>query len=370
MANRLTMQKRVVYVAAHIEPTRTGGEVYNLHLITAAERAGVEIVRVALSDSPAYRWLADARGIWRLCRPFAVFWLMLTLFRFRRDFLLIDAWLASLVWPMIEWFRGRYIVIVHHLIGELHSSRLRRWWGGFTEARLLRGAMRVLTVSQSSKRQVEERAQGLTPIDVINTAFEPIEGITRGGGKVFRILYVGHITRAKGVVDLENAVVGLPANIDWCLDMVGRNTVEPDTTEKIRAICRDAGVENRLMLHGRLADDALLALYTSADVFVLPSYWEGYGIVLLEAMSHRLAVISTTAGAIPEVVSDGETGLLVAPGDAEALNEAIVNLMQDRELLEMLAANGLDFARRHPDWNDMEASCMKWWQKYADAVRN
>jgi len=82
-------------------------------------------------------------------------------------------------------------------------------------------------------------------------------------------------------------------------------------------------------------------------------------------------VVSTTAGAIPEVVADGETGLLVAPGDAVALRESILKLMRDNKLHDRLAENGLAFARRHPDWNDMEASCVAWWRELdEDALRS
>ncbi|HCS12833.1 MAG: hypothetical protein COS82_04505 [Zetaproteobacteria bacterium CG06_land_8_20_14_3_00_59_53] len=364
------MLKRIVYIAAHIEPVHTGGEQYNLHLIRAAEKAGVEVVRKVLTDSAIYQWLSDTRFLWRLCRAFIAFWLFRQLLRYRRETLLLDAWFAPLSWPGILLVRGRYLVMVHHLCSGLFSGWQRKWQA-FCETVLLRGATRILTVSQSSRRQVEERTQGVTSIDVINTAFEPVEGISRGGGDVFRILFVGHVTRAKGVIDLAGAVAGLPGGGNWRLDIVGRNTVEPETTEQISSICRNAGVAERVTLHGRLEDKALLELYLSSDVFVLPSYWEGYGIVLLEAMSHRLAVVSTTAGAIPEVVADGETGLLVAPGDAVALRESILKLMRDNKLHDRLAENGLAFARRHPDWNDMEASCVAWWRELdEDALRS
>lgn len=362
------MPDRIVYIAAHIEPVHTGGEQYNLHLIQAAEKAGIAVARVALTDHAAYQWLSDTRLLWRLCRPFIMCWLFYQLLRYRREVILLDAWFAPLSWPAILLVRKRYIVMVHHLCSGLFEPGWRRWWEAFCEAGLLRGAIRILTVSQSSRRQVEERTQGMTPVDVINTAFEPVEGISCGGGDTFRILFVGHVTRAKGVMDLAEAVTGLPEDMGWQLDIVGRNTVEPETTERILSGCRQAGVSERVTLHGRLEDKALLELYLSADIFVLPSYWEGYGIVLLEAMSHGLAVVSTTAGAIPEVVRDGETGLLVAAGDVNALRAVVLTLMKDAELRERLAANGLEFARRHSDWNGMEQQCGQWWGRMAIAL--
>jgi len=358
--------QQIVYLASHIEPTRTGGEQYNLHLISAAEKAGVKVVKEALSNNPIHRWLNDTRLLWRLSRLFAFFWLHTKIFRHRSEALLFDAWLAPLIWPGVLWVRGRYLVMVHHLSAESHEGGWRRRWLGFCEAQLLRNAGRVLTVSQSSKRQIEAHTSGTIPVDVINTAFEPVEGITHGGGDVLRMLYVGHITRAKGVVELAEAVAGLPCDCNWRLDLVGRNTVEPDTTTQIKAICQRADIHDRVHLHGRLNDEVLLEMYLSSDIFVLPSHWEGYGIVLLEAMSHGLSVVATTAGAIPEVVSDGETGLLVPPRDVDALRQALLSLIEDVVLRDRLAGKGLKFAQQHPHWSDMEEQCIQWWESLAN----
>jgi len=288
--------------------------------------------------------------------------LHVTLLHYRRENLLFDVWLAPLMWPGMFLVRGRYRVMVHHLCADLREHAWLRAWGRFCEAQLLRGATHILTVSQSSKRQVEQRTGGKMPIHIINTAFEPVEGITHGGGKVIRILFVGHITRAKGVIDLAEVVAGLPEDVNWRLDMVGRKTVEPDTTAQIENIFKQAGLLDKVTLHGRIDDVALLALYLSSDIFVLPSYWEGYGIVLLEAMSHRLAVVASNAGAIPEVVSDGETGLLTAPGDVGALRDVLLSLLKDADLRDELAGNGLEFSRNHSNWNDLESQCVRWWQ--------
>lgn len=354
--------RHIVYIASHISPPHTGGEKYNLHLLASAERAEYTVIKESLSNNPAYQWLQNNRGLWRFCRIFAFIWLHMKIFHYRREILLFDAWLSPLLWPGIMLVRGRYLVMVHHLCSELRKQAWRKRWEGFCEVQLLRGAARVLTVSRSSRRQVEAKVSSTTPmIDIINTAFEPLAGLTHGGGDILRILYVGHITCAKGVIDLAKAVAKLPYDHPWRLDLVGRNTVEPDTTAQIKLICQEANISDRVTLHGRLDDDALLDMYLSSDIFVLPSHWEGYGIVLLEAMSHGLTVLSTTAGAIPEVVHDGETGLLVAPGDVVAMRKTLAVLIDNEGLRNTLAEKGLAFARQHPDWEAMEKQCVQWW---------
>jgi glycosyltransferase involved in cell wall biosynthesis len=82
-----------------------------------------------------------------------------------------------------------------------------------------------------------------------------------------------------------------------------------------------------------------------ADLFVHTSQWEGFGIVLLEAMLARLPIVATRVSAVPEVVVDGETGILVAPGDDTALAAALVGLLADPERAAGLGRAGLARAR-------------------------
>ncbi|RMH51767.1 MAG: glycosyltransferase family 1 protein [Zetaproteobacteria bacterium] len=352
----------LLYLASHIRPARTGGERYNLHLLAAAAAAGVRVCECAYSDHPLYRWLAQRCGLWRLCRPFAFLWMQFQIVRHRRRVLLFDAWTAPLVWPGVRLVRGRYLVIAHHLIGDMAEGALRRAWGMAAERGLLRGAAAVLTVSRASRAQILQRTGGRGCVDVIHPAFTPVEGRTRGGGGCVRLLFVGHFTRAKGVEELLQAASGLPRDRPWVVELAGRDDVEPATTARLRQMRRASGLEERVVLHGRLDDAALRERYLCSDIFVLPSHREGYGIVLLEAMACGLAVVATTAGAIPEVVEDGVRGLLVPPGDVAALRDAMARLIEDERLRAALARAGEAFARAHPDWAGMERQCVAWWR--------
>jgi glycosyltransferase involved in cell wall biosynthesis len=355
------MPSRLIFIASHISPPHTGGEIYNMHLLAAAERAGITVQRVALSDSPVDRWLCAHRGVWRLRRTFAFFRMLGLIWHYRYAHVMFDAWLTPLLWPAIRLLRPPYFVMVHHLCADLRSHPLARRWEGFCERQLLARACHILTVSQSSKRQIESRTGGAVPVGIVNPGFESRVETRTGGRDELRLLFVGKSTRAKGVVDLVQAVSGLPQTTRWRLDIVGSNKVEPATIEEVRSICHRHDLEGRVMLHGQLDDASLKVLYASSDIFVLPSYWEGYGIVLLEAMSYGLAVVASDAGAIPEVVKNGHTGLLVPPGNIEALKTAISRLLTDAALRQELAANGLAFIKQHHDWDGMEEKCMAWW---------
>jgi glycosyltransferase involved in cell wall biosynthesis len=111
---------------------------------------------------------------------------------------------------------------------------------------------------------------------------------------------------------------------------------------RLRALARELGADDALLLPGATPPRDWLA---RADVFVHTSRWEGFGIVLLEAMLARLPVVATRASAVPEVVADGETGLLADPGDDAAVAAAVNALLADPGRRRALGEAGLHRAR-------------------------
>jgi len=117
--------------------------------------------------------------------------------------------------------------------------------------------------------------------------------------------------------------------------------------EALRAHADGLGIGRSVEFLGAVADDAEVRReYFRADVFCLPTRQEGFGIVLLEAMAAGVPIVTTTAGAVPEVVRDGRDGLLVPPGQPDALADALLRLLGDAPLARSLAASGLDRVRR------------------------
>ena len=101
-----------------------------------------------------------------------------------------------------------------------------------------------------------------------------------------------------------------------------------------------------MRFEGFLSEEDLIAAFTAADVFVLPSEWEAFGIVLLEAMACRTPCICSDLGGPPEVVVDGETGFLVAPEDPPALAEALQWLREHRKQAWAMGIAGRERAQR------------------------
>jgi glycosyltransferase involved in cell wall biosynthesis len=124
-----------------------------------------------------------------------------------------------------------------------------------------------------------------------------------------------------------------------------------------------AGLSQRIALAGEWPPEKVCRAYQAADVFVLPSYHEGYGMAYAEAMAHGLPIIATTAGAIPETVPP-DAGLLVPPGNTAALAEALRRMLVQPGLAARLAAGSRAVGARLPGWR----LATEQWEKAVDRI--
>ncbi|MEO7063534.1 MAG: glycosyltransferase [Dokdonella sp.] len=152
-----------------------------------------------------------------------------------------------------------------------------------------------------------------------------------------RLLAVGRLSHYKGFDVLIEALAQIA---DASLLLIGRGECE----RTLRALARERGLGGRVAFAGELDDATLAAAYAAADAFVLPSLdrSESFGLVLLEAMRAGLAVVASAipGSGVGTIVVDGETGLLVAPGDAQALSRSISRLRDDAPLRAKFGAAG------------------------------
>ncbi|MGE4429478.1 MAG: glycosyltransferase family 4 protein [Sphingobium sp.] len=144
-----------------------------------------------------------------------------------------------------------------------------------------------------------------------------------------RLLTVGRAVEKKGFDILLDALTRLPADIAWHLDHVGEGPMLAGLKSRASAL----GLSDRISWHGAEDQAAVIERYRQSDLFVLPSREAGNGDrdglpnVLMEAQSQALPCLSTRFSAIPELIRDGETGILVPPGDAAALGAALAELI-------------------------------------------
>ncbi len=149
-----------------------------------------------------------------------------------------------------------------------------------------------------------------------------------------RILCVAHLYPRKDVATLLDAMTLLPA--DTRLRVIGTGPQRRALLARAEAL----GLGDRAAFPGHVSFEGLAKEYREADIFCLPSRQEGFGIVFLEAMAAGLPIVAARAAAVPEVVADGECGLLFPPGDASALAHALLRLMADAALREMFSELG------------------------------
>jgi len=162
-------------------------------------------------------------------------------------------------------------------------------------------------------------------------AFESAPDLPRGGKS---ILCVAHLYPRKNVETLLAAMTRLSHQA--VLRVVG---IGPDLA-RLERRARELGLGGRVEFLGHVAFDRLTGEYRRADVFCLPSRQEGFGIVFLEAMAAGLPIVAARAAAVPEVVSDGESGILVAPDSADELATALDRLLSDPEERRRLGEAG------------------------------
>ena len=208
---------------------------------------------------------------------------------------------------------------------------------------------KVLAVSPSALGADQPNSEVITP--GVNTELFYPPAQRRGLSST--ILYVGRIDRSsawKGVEVLVRAFVITNAKVpDARLRIVG----EGDATPDLQALCRILEIADRVHFSGRLSGTELADAYRDARCLVLPSLTaaESFGITLIEAMASGRPVIGSRVGGIPYVIDDGCNGVLVPPGDAEALAGACAEMLTDDAMAERMGGNGLMLARSRYRWD-------------------
>lgn len=154
--------------------------------------------------------------------------------------------------------------------------------------------------------------------------FRPAERPARD--RAARILNVGRLVPVKGQAVLLHAMAPLVARgLDVELTIVGRGPQE----DELRRLVEELGLGGRVRLAGAIGQDEIVDYFERADIFAVPSFAEGLPVVIMEALATALPVVSTAIMGIPELVRDGRTGVLVAPGDAGALADGLARLIED-----------------------------------------
>jgi glycosyltransferase involved in cell wall biosynthesis len=162
------------------------------------------------------------------------------------------------------------------------------------------------------------------------------------------LLTVGAVVPRKGHDVLVQALATL-IDLPWRLTVVGDCSRDPACAARLRAAIAEFRLGPRVTIEDSAPADRLVALYQAADLFVLPSHYEGFGMAYAEAIAYGLPVVGTTGGAIPDTVPPS-AGILVPPGDADSLAAVLRRLLEKPDARERLAAGAHAAAKQLPTW--------------------
>ncbi len=168
-------------------------------------------------------------------------------------------------------------------------------------------------------------------------------GNGNGNGHRPTILYIGRLVPEKGQAVLLEAVAALVSRgAEVELALAGQGELRQELEKK----AADLGIAERVRFLGAVGQDELRRLYEGAAIFCLPSFAEGVPVVLMEAMAMGLPVVTTRIAGIPELIEDGRSGVLVAPGRPDLLADSLAGLVEDEELRRRLGAGGREAVQR------------------------
>jgi glycosyltransferase involved in cell wall biosynthesis len=219
---------------------------------------------------------------------------------------------------------------------------LRRWYA-FTkmQTRVAKRLRRIITVSESSRTDivkdhgVDPSVMHVVPVGVDPDLFRPIPGVQRVPGRL--VTTASADVTMKGLRYLLEAVAKLRTEREISLVVIGRPKEGGRSAETIERL----GLTDVVSFVSGVSDERIYELYSESELAVVPSLYEGFSLPAIEAMSCGAPLVSTTGGALPEVVGrDNETAFLVTPGDSEALAARIRTALDDPDQRAKVGAQG------------------------------
>ena len=323
---------------------RTGGFIYNKRIVTGLRARGFTVELVSLPErfpAPDAAARAQADAAFAALPDGAL--------------TVVDGLVYGVLPELMAEQSGRLrlIALCHHPLAlETGLSADRAVGLMASEKAALHRMHAVVTTSTTTAETLAPfELPAAMPVHTVPPGTDPAplaRGSAKAGDGSVALLCVASLTARKGHRVLIEALAGL-RGLPWHLVCAGGSQHEPETAEAIARRIEETGLHDRVRLAGELDEEGLSTLYDRADLFVLPSLHEGYGMVLTEALARGLPIVGTRAGAIPEVVPR-DACVLVAPGDPDGLRDALARLMSDPAERRRLAEGARTARARLRGW--------------------
>ncbi|MEW6332692.1 MAG: glycosyltransferase family 4 protein [Thermodesulfobacteriota bacterium] len=246
--------------------------------------------------------------------------------------------------------------------------KVHRWYSFLAmQKRVSRRLSHIITVSAHSQRDISRAFRippqrfRVVPNGVDTDHFQPLEGFRRAPDQI--LVTSSADTPLKGLRYLLEAAAAIREKRKIRVVVIG----QPKKDGTIERLVRELALEDTVTFTGRIEQDAFARYYAETTMAVIPSLYEGFGMPAGEAMACGVPVISTSGGALPEVV--GDAGILVPPGDARALRQAIETLLDDPERQRRLGEAGRKRVAHTMTWRHAADKTLSVYREAIDAHR-
>ncbi|ADD01558.1 glycogen synthase [Thermoanaerobacter mathranii subsp. mathranii str. A3] len=291
------------------------------------------------------------------------------------DILHCHTWYTFMAGFLAKKLYDKPLVVTIHSLEPLRPWKEEQLGNGYKlsswmERTGIEAADRVIAVSQGSKEDIlkyynipEEKVEVIYNGIDLNQYQKTDRNIARKkyGIEGKYILFVGRISRQKGITHLIDAVKYLPKDIKVVLC-----ASSPDTQEVLEEVEQKVKLyDNIIWINKMVEKEEIIELYSNAEVFACPSIYEPFGIINLEAMACKTPVVASATGGIKEVVVHEETGFLVEPGNSEELAKYINILLNNKDLAIKFGENGRKRVEEMFSW---ESIARKTYEMYKDVI--
>jgi len=274
----------------------------------------------------------------------------------------------SLFW-LNRWLRPKVkfplIGIVHHLrSSEQHAKWLLSLYRP-VEQRFLESLDGFIFNSQSSQKAVAQLAPNARPYVIATPGGDALNRNLHNpkynahsqfikqqeAQPKLELLFVGNLIQRKGLHTLLEALRVLQTS-DWHLRVVGRMDLDTGYTRQCQKLASQSGLAGKIEFLRAITDADLVQTFQTSQLLVVPSSYEGFGIVYLEAMRWGVVPVGSTAGGAAEIIQHGENGWLIQPGDSTALAAILENVCQNPQILQKMSQEARMSYKRFPTWSD------------------
>lgn len=327
----------------------TGGEKVNIHLLKIAKQANyeTELFELDISENKIPKWIKKLISIRYLGRAFKSIYFLAVSPKCYKSICFTDYYsVKDLFFYLLilrVFFRCINLCYFHQLSSDIYDLRTSGKIKTLRDNISLLVFNLVLVNSEFNKKVVlslrvpEKRIRVLYPL-LIDRQIYNSKNDRKSNAKI-RFLFVGGSFKRKGILCAIKAIKLLNRK-DIEFNIVGDINKEKGYVHYLMKMVIEDSLNDQIRFLGRVDDKTLDSLWRNSDVFLFPTLFEGFGIVITEAMLYQLPIISTNVTAIPELVEDGESGILVPPEDPHALAMAIEKLANNNDLRKKMGESG------------------------------